>query len=764
MRTSPIIFHIKSLLAETRVFVWIKKNAGFLCILLLCFVIDLYFFYSSGLSRSYNNNIAYVQFIQNFPAILSKPGIEPFFVTLSYLLAQLIHSSIWAIIILKNITIILQLWIFYKLVQYFIKNQFLTLLSLFFLNFSFAYFSLIDTLLRNHFANLLFLIAFYFLVKILSQKKAHWEELSYIIIPGGLLIYTHILPTLLFDFTILLLAIIFSGIILIRTFWNYSPWLLTSQELKNILSSLLLVGVFIFFLQLPYMVRLSNAHVNLGDYRAHTTQTYTTESEDSHIQNIPSQQKTLSLKTVSAVFRILFEFRLPGFTLFSMTLVAGGLWLSLRKLPTQVTLSPLIILWLITYFSSKIDLIFGIGTLPYRFSLMLIFPSLLFLLIFIDFLTQKIKSDAGKNFLSLIFLFVFLGINIPLIAETTILRNYQENNDREEGLRHFYQETIGTEAQVFLGNGISFEDFNSSSRFLRNESAFSTEDEAELIFLMEDNGIEYIIYDHNKIAETGSGLGTTLNTNLKTYQNSPHFQNLGEFVGSGFHFSLFQFIPHPTSPLENTSKKIIINCRQETPCQTELAKVVQKEKSPIQDWAIEVKDTGTVTINEFARLENHTLIQIGYQNSYTAQDPFSLSSFIGFYNFPERTKFHVPVNIFIESATVLLSTENILNVYSNLEQSSVNGLVINGHFQNHILSYAALTRTGLKLLVSLIVICALLLLYITYAILNKQKGNLFEVQSRGEKFLVFFFLLFSISDMLVLQLIFVEMYKYFFHV
>jgi hypothetical protein len=731
--------------------------------ILVCITMDAFFFYSGGVDREYSSNQAYFEFIGNFPESIGSARLEPLFITISYLLSLLLGSKIAAIILLKNALIAAQLFVFYKMVRLFVRHEPIALLSVFFLNFSFAYISLADNLLRNHSANLFFLLALYFVFKALLRKGRPSKNILFASLSGGLLIYTHILPTIIFDFSLFFVTLI---MIIMKMVRRHSATILSAPSQNRPIKTLLLVGAMVFSIQVPYMIRLNNTHADFTDYKSiHTIAS--PPQPDQQKDHLPIIEKTIRETTESIfihakeIFRIVFEYRLPGLSIFNIFLVFVAIILVLRSVSPASPEALLLTIWGMTYLGSKADIIFGIETIPYRFSLMLIFPTIILLIILIDRLSQKIRFLEGKILFQIVILLSFLGTNIPIISETTILKNQSDDTAKSHFLQSVYNEAFDRdESRIFLMNGDSFEKFSPSSAFLLNDSIFTSTDENEIIRFMKEHRVNYVIYDQNRINEKGTGIGSIVNTNLKTYEQSNYFERVGEYMGNGAHITLFRFHPEKIS----IKKPIVtsIECDTEKSCKEKLSDELLASKSKITTWKTEIRHTEKVIVHEYVFLQDGQQINIQYTGTAPANNRFLQQASVKFFDFEQRPMPKQEITISVDSALFLLRHDGISISFKNLEKYSVNKFIFSGYSEREDISYTMLTRNGYSMMIRVIFLAAILILFASTFILQKIRrgtGNLLAGNSKTETILLASVVTLSVLDMILINTFFLEAYK-----
>ncbi|MDR3583409.1 MAG: hypothetical protein P4L62_03565 [Candidatus Pacebacteria bacterium] len=728
--------------------------------ILVCLLGDLFFFYSHGFLRESYNNLAYINFIDNFPHSIASTRVEPLFVVISVLLAKLIGSKLTSIIILKNLLIVLQLFVFYKISDLFLKNKYLSSLSVIFLNFSFAYFSLIDNLLRNSLGNLLFLISLYYIFKIFSTDKINKSNIIFASLSGGLVIYAHILPTVILDFG--LIGIAFSLIFLVF-FQKQEIFKIKMRNFylnASVARSMFITVLLIFLIQSPYIIRMATEHAGIGDYKTTTNNQPVNRPTNTITQKVPIK---IQPEAVAAkIFRIIFEYRLTGFSVFAIFLIFLSIIILLKKLSINSPQFPMLIFWLATYAGSKSDLLFGIGTLPYRFSLMLIFPSIILIFLLINELLKKIKNTEGKVFFALIMLASFLAINLPITAEASVLKNYNYQTGKDALLQNLYAKlSPDNKKMVFLINGDSPENIATQSTYLRNDSIFSTTNQNEITTFAKEHSLDYVIFDNNRINQQGNDIGSRINTNLASFEKSSYFENIGNYTDKdGINLTIFKFIPTGNAP-QNMSGGYF-SCSSDQNCVRDFSIALNNNHSPINNWDIEINQADEMSINEYARLANGNQVAISYAEPASKNDAFSESASIALKDIPARQSISPTVNSYVTSALFLFSSQNIDINYVNLEKFSINKLTISGTLEDNKIEYTTLTREGFRFFISILFFAALVVTYlmlILYRKIKLSKNNLFEFTSKTSAIIILGLAFFSIVDMLGGNMLFLEIYK-----
>lgn len=737
-------------------------------LILACLIADAFFFYSHGIIREYFANQAYIEFIHNFPESIASVRQEPLFIILSYWISNLIGSAVGTIIFLKMSIIALQLFIFYKIVKLLVKDEIVALLAIPLLNFSFAYLSLADNLLRNHLANLFFLCALYHIIRIMRPEKHSSKDTVLAALYGGLLIYAHILPTIIFDASIILTL---STVVILEIIKRLRSSSQSADSRKfrvfhvRTIRALILVGFSAAIIQSPYIFRLISTQAGVSDYKsaAVTAPNIQQKSIPSQVKSsIASQPESIPSIPLSTFLRTLFEFRLPGFPLFAMILLLFALIFMTKSITSAPQGIIILSLWIISYIGSKTDLLLGIGTLPYRFSLMLIFPTILAVLILIDHFVSRIKSPVARVIFPIIITLSFIGTNIPFSTEATVLKNYTENMEKETFLAETYRKAFDRdESRIFLTNGDSFEKQARSSVFLRNDSLFSTIDESEIIRFMLDHRARYVIYDHNRIDEKGNDIGTTINTNIETYDHSSYFTKVGEYIGTGTHITLYRFYPNQNAP--RSQEKSVITCSDETTCIQNLSARISKSGENILSWQTKVsQSTSKITIREFPILSSGNTIEIRYDSAITLQNIFLQKGEVHLYDFSEKRSLKKEATVSISSALLLLSQDGISISYRNLEKYSVDKYVYSGVLLSNKIRFSALTRDGYRLLIHVLFLIAILIVFAMSSILQKYHSgswNVFKSDSRSISMTISIMIILSILDMLFISMFFTEIYK-----
>ncbi len=742
-----------------------NKNNLIYFVIAACGIADAFFFYSKGLTREASTNSAYLEFIKSFPASIASVRVEPLFIVLSYYLSKITASNILTIVILKNLIIPFQLFVFYKTVKLFIKNNFLAVLSVIFLNFSFAYISMADNLLRNHLANLFLLVSLYFIFKLFKVGNLKKSEIIIASLSGGILIYTHILPAILLDFT-LISSISF---LILFTLLKKNNFIASKIQINQpdmvLLKTIALTTILIFSIQAPYIKRLAT-NSGIGDYQTispATPQTTISNDNNGPVDSLTENTSSKILTGTAKTFRIIFEYRLPGFSIFFMFLSFLSILFLFTKILNLSAETPLLILWGLAYFGAKADLIFGIGTLPYRFSLMLIFPALLSLIIFLEYLVKKIQNNEGRIFLLIMLVIAFIGINLPAIAETTLLKDFNNDAIKKIDLEEMYAEMkIKKDGNVFLINGDSLEESGSTSKYLRNNTLFSTTNQEQILSSMQANNINYIIFDNNRIGKDGNDLSSPINTNIETFKTSPYFKNLGEYLGeTGTHTTIFEFIPAGNTT--NAVNANIFNCDEDDSCAEKFTNEIEKSNSPIKKWSIEIyQNDKNIQINEYARFENGQFFNIKYKNNNFKNDTFSKGATIALKDIQQRKNTTPITTLRSESGIMLLRSSGIKISYLNLEKLSIDNLTISGTLTNNTITYLALTRKGYTTLVHIIFFLLIITTYIIFLAYQKKRQNIFHIfdfSSKINSCIILTMIMLLLIDLIAGNMIFVEIYK-----
>ncbi|MDP1833401.1 MAG: hypothetical protein Q8L11_00515 [Candidatus Moranbacteria bacterium] len=749
---------------------FIRNNRDIFLVILACLLANLFLFYSKGLSREYSTNIAYLDFIKNFPQSIHSARVEPFFITVSYFLAK-ITGPLWSIIILKNTITVVGLYVFYKLLKLFAKNEHIALAFVIILNFSFSFFSIEDNLLRNHFATLFFLGALYYILKLFRQSSLNKKEVVIASLLIGLVIYAHILPAVIIDFSLVSIFSIITISLFTLNFYTFPAKSITkTNDLKKILSTTLLIGIFALAIQAPYLAKMYSQNVGVGDYQKifslSNAENKPAPANQPAITPDISEEVTIFLNDLKnstfKLFRILFEYRLPGFPIIMMIFLGLSIILICTK---RYFLShlPLLIVWMTTYAGSKLDLILHIDTLAYRFSLMLIFPSLLLTAIIFDILITRVKNPVGKKFFSIVILFSFLTASIPIILENTILRNYQDDTTKKDSLEEIYLTHPELSAKtIFLSNGSTFDTLHTDSVLFRNDFLFSTEDENKLVSHLNQAKIKYIIFDHEKIDRSGNDIGVTTNKNLDLYQNSGYFKNLGEFIKPHLHLSIFRFDPSgKQTPVSNSS---LIDCYDNPACaDTFLQKISEKIISgdKLKNWSIEITQNEEAKIKEFAVFNSNEIIGIKYEGLRAKNAGGFSSNIINLKEIPIRPS-DSHIGLRLKSSTFLLSTSGINIDRKNLREYSLNEVSVYGRITNNNFSYQTVSRQGFLTIFSLFCLIALIIIYILFLLHNKIKHQINSVlifRSKNDAIIIISVIFLLILNSIFFNIFFIDFYK-----
>ncbi|MFA7209278.1 MAG: hypothetical protein WC120_03245 [Parcubacteria group bacterium] len=664
---------------------------------------------------------------------------------------------------------------FYKLLKLIAKNEHIAIIFVIILNFSFSFFSIEDNLLRNHFATLFFLGALYYILKLFRQGGLNKKDVVIASLLIGSVIYAHILPAVIIDFS---LVALFSIITISLFTLNLSnlPAKATTSDLKKILSTTLLIGIFALAIQTPYLAKMYSQNVGVGDYQKIFSLSNTENKSDPEI-TVGFQRDSKNKLDISGgvaiylnnlkssifkLFRILFEYRLPGFPIIMMIFLGLSIILICTK---RYFLShmPLLIIWLMTYVGSKLDIISHIDTIAYRFSLMLIFPSLLLTAIIFDMLINRVENPVGKKFFSVIILFSFLTASMPIILENTILRNYQDDTTKKESLEEIYLAYPELSARaIFLSNGPMLDTLHTDSIFFRNDFLFSTKDEAKLAYYLNQAKIKYIIFDHEKIDRSGNDIGVITNKNLELYQNSKYFKNLGEFIKPHLHISIFLFDPSgKQTPAPNSS---LIDCYDNSACtDTFLQKISEKIISgdKIKDWFIEITQNEEAKIKEFAVFSSNEIIGIEYEGSFTKNAGGFSSNTVRLKEIPIRPSDSY-MKLHLKSSTLLLSTSGIIIDRKNLREYSLNEVSVYGRIKTNNFSYQTVSRQGFLTIFSLFCLIALILIYILLLLRNKIKhrtNSVLTFRSKKDSVIIISVISLLILNSIFFNTFFIEFYK-----
>jgi hypothetical protein len=720
---------------------FVKNNKLIFILIVICLLVDSFLLYNQGIQREATTSKAYVDFITNYPESIKSPRVEPLFVVITYYLSRLFNPLL-VLASLKLLLVAIQLFTFYKIIILLTKKRHLALAFTAMLNFSFAFFSLYNNLSRNHFANTLFLLALFYLLSILEKNKNTLPVKKIILISlfGGLLIYSHILPTILFN-TLLLLSFVFFATSLLL---SYRIQLLSHKKkfLLLITKNLFLIGIFTFIIQLPYLLRLYNSNVTTDDYQ--------------QAGSIVNEKSTSLLD----LFRILFEFRLPGISLIFMLLIALSIFYLLKKItPPRILL---LILWLTTYFCTKLDLIFGIGMLPYRFSLMLIFSSLLLLSVLFTPFILFIKNGKGKQFFVLIIVLSFITTNLSPIMHAAIFRNYIPNHEKQDLFRHLQLRIISETTNrptTFLINGESFEKIDTTSKYLRNDTLFAIFDEKTIVDYYNTRNIDFVIFDHFRINEKGEDINTVTNTNLSFYEKSSYFQKIDEVINPYIHISIFKFIPN--SAAVDAMSTISFDCSTDKLCQQKFEQHLKNiDTQYLNNWVVEITESSNINlITEYVHSENK-LISLTYTKEITSKNN---SRSFPLRNIPLRKNLDVPLMLHIPNAKILLHHTGFTIDRMELQKIGVDKLTIFGKINNHPISYFYVNSAQTNILISIISIALILIFYI-YLIISSTNRKVFRFTNAKQKKIILSLIFFIIIDILFLNALFINIYKLFLHI
>lgn len=389
--------------------------------LIVCLIISWH-----GLSRETVGNSVYINLISTFPQRLNL-RIEPLFVTLLWL-TSFIGGPVVSILLWRFILVWLQLFFLYLFFKAINFNKGMTLVGLTIYASSTVTFGLADNLLRNDAAltlSLGLLAWFLWLLKKQGPLLWHWFLLG---VGLGALFYTHL-------FMAVIMCAVFIGV-----FFLFTIRFAMRKFTRVVSFRLFSTGVFLtlctaFIIFLPYLQKLQS-NTRLDDYRQEdlgkkvAEPIEITDTDNTDPQNgtpaITTEPPTASLKSkIIRVFRFAFEYRdisLPTglilFTAISLLIMARNWRTNLNRPEILIA----ICLWGVTYFGTKLDF-FGIGVIPYRFSLILSLASLLIILLSFNDLMPRLTSKNARKLLVIAFMASFIGHNLPLIAESFLLKH-----------------------------------------------------------------------------------------------------------------------------------------------------------------------------------------------------------------------------------------------------------------------------------------------------------------------------------------------------
>ncbi len=553
-------------------------------------------------------------------------------------------------------------------------------------------------------------------------------------------------------------------------------------HLIYIVKNILLIGLLTLFIQFPYIIKLKKANVSTTDYKIAAeiiktnasslstsiaippaTELNNNNTNDNNITIKKNNKKNIYKKFLK-IFRVLFEFRLPGISILFTFLLAFSIVYFTKNI--SFVYIPILILWLITYFGTKVDLLFNMGIISYRFSLMLIFSSLILLAMTINVLLSFIKNKLGKFLFVITILFSFLSVNLPLIFNITLLRNYTLNQEQLQILKNIYEKiTIDTQPKplTFVVNGISFEHFDKTSRYLRNDLFFTSFDENRIINSYNTNHVNFVIFDHFKIRSKGPDLNAVVNTNLELYEKSKHFDKIDEIINPYMHLSIFKYVPDSSAQKNHFAIKKI-DCSRNKNCQKDFEKQIGSiNQGDSQNWVIEISDlSDNIIITESIKTKN-SIISL----SYYQKKPLSHNTRkITLLNIPERKNKQVATIIHIPKAKLLIKHKGFAINRKELQKEDVNELILFGKVNSNTIQYTYISTANLKMLTSLLFVVLILLCYLISIILTKKRDSsqpLMEFDNAKAKKLIISLIVFILIDMLFFNIIFIHFYKTLLH-
>jgi hypothetical protein len=567
-----------------------------------------------------------------------------------------------------------------------------------------------------------------------------------------------------------------------------------AQKFSKSAKMVVLIAILAFIIQAPYITEMIKVNAGLGDYEKSASLIknnlpkeengnkikekeikYPNQTEEStkNIKNNLLKLQTKINKTKSALVktsRIIFEVRLPGFSIGFMLLLSVSILFVLWKKTNSPLLIFILIYFVLIHFASKSDLIFGIGTIPYRFSLMLIFPSLLLLLVFFNHLLTQIKTGLGRNFFIFIILFSFVFSNLPIILEAATLKNLQNKKQvSEKELMELYENTNLNCKQkkcVFAVNGNSFENIKEGNghTYLRNDIFFSSQDANELINFAKMNSIDYFIYDHFRVNEQGNDIGSIVNTNLEIFEKSSNFKKIEEHQSEAFHLSFFKPVEkNEKSETDNFLSKVF-KCNENKKCdkdfQNEL--ILFSKNNLDKKWLIDVQHKNNIiNVNECLVAKNSEKICLSHKKETEKENFFTnkyITSDLELKNDIEESNFPALITLHLKDGIILTSARGIAVTHKELQKFSVNELIVGGKIEDKKISYSCITRKGFKFIFSSIFLILTMLTLITIKFIFKKEKVLYLKNNRYET-IIYAVMFLLLIDILFLNELVLEFYK-----
>ncbi len=524
--------------------------------------LDVLFYVPHGLLQEYYANSTYLQLIERFPASLT-PRTEPFFVLAAWALK---NSTGWdstlILAILKNAITILHIVFFYLIIEILTKRKSIAVLSTILYACSLPFFLLFANLLRNFFGNALLLVTVYCWLKIITEKR---NQLIYLAVAGvtfGALIYAHLLPAVILAATFFLHTLVLALYQCIAYYRGKSAEFPATQ-----LRSLALALAVATIVGLPYIASLVQSQISVADYRQALSQA--TVSTIHPAMSLPSVKVSCAIaehafiakaiatqqapkpqlaafsilpaairKSTVLMLRFLFEYRDIALPLSLMPVIAWGIpYLYLivgRPLPQHLLL--VVLLWLVTYAGTKLDF-FGIGVLPFRFTLMLTIPSLLGFSIVLNEIWSAISQANTKAALYIAIVAVWLGHNVPPILEASVLRTLDSRLQEQSNLQQFL---------------ISHAQIPQPLKNIIELPQLQTTDAAQAYETAKKQEIAYLFLDDSQTLIPGSDINTATYPNLCAFFDRRYFTTVAKIVNP---FSEFYIIRTNDKPNLITTKK-----------------------------------------------------------------------------------------------------------------------------------------------------------------------------------------------------------------
>lgn len=514
------------------------KSEKFLIIILIIIgliIFSFFSYYPFGLIRENYANVVYIKLINNFPNGLSI-RIEPFFIFLGWLVKKITSlNTILVIVLFKYFILIFQTYFFFRIMRLLSSDKIiafcLTLLYLL----SFSYFSIADNLLRNSLGGLFLLIIIYLCFQ-LNQKQKKNRRFFYILSAGlslGLLGWTHILPFLI------IVAVLILSILIYFIFFR-------SQIILKNMTAILGLGIII---AAPYLIDLFKSKADLTDYQYAFNISTTTE-------NLPSFWLQKLSQYLIKTLRFIFEYRDVSMPLMIAFIILVSIIFLLIKRRRSYQVIFVLLLWAITYFGTKLDF-FGISVLPYRFNLMMVFPSLFILTLILKELWNLLAQRAGKMFLLFLVMAAFLGQNLPNILEVTYLRNFDFLGREKEIVR---QAIVDNHIQItdhdrILNYGTQIQTLEPNWDYLFEPGILQEKDPVKAYNQCQKQKVKYLFINDLAKNRLAQGIGTNLVFDFDKFFDTRYFTQLAVFDFSFSRGYIFQVNNQPREIKEISSNR-----------------------------------------------------------------------------------------------------------------------------------------------------------------------------------------------------------------